>query len=375
MISNGQTRKLIALNPEKKGPRAAEFEAGLRARVIGQDRAIRNIASLYQVFRAGMTNTTRPLGTMLFLGPTGSGKTHVVEAAAEVLFSDRHAIVKIDCAEFQHSHEIAKLIGSPPGYLGHRETAPLLSQENLDKHHTERDPFTLVLFDEIEKASDALWQLLLGILDKATLTLGDNRKVDFSQTMIFMTSNLGAKEMSELITGSIGFAPAKGTSLIDDELDQKIYRTASEAAKRKFSPEFMNRIDKVVVFRSLKHQQLRHILDLELRGVQQRIDEGAGERFSFALTEGAKEFLLSEGVEYRYGARHLKRAIERFLVNPLANLSATGQVRLGDVVLIDLNEQTRKLDFFRDEAETSRATAAIEGVQAMQAKRNSRIAA
>jgi ATP-dependent Clp protease ATP-binding subunit ClpA len=181
--------------------------------------------------------------------------------------------------------------------------------------------------------------------------------------------------MSELITGSIGFAPAKGTSLIDDELDQKIYRTASEAAKRKFSPEFMNRIDKVVVFRSLKHQQLRHILDLELRGVQQRIDEGAGERFSFALTEGAKEFLLSEGVEYRYGARHLKRAIERFLVNPLANLSATGQVRLGDVVLIDLNEQTRKLDFFRDEAETSRATAAIEGVQAMQAKRNSRIAA
>jgi ATP-dependent Clp protease ATP-binding subunit ClpA len=375
MNSNGQTTKLVALNPEKKGPRAAEFEAGLCARVIGQDRAIRNIASLYQVFQAGMTNSSRPLGTMLFLGPTGSGKTHVVEAAADVLFGDRNAIVKIDCAEFQHSHEIAKLIGSPPGYLGHRETAPLLSQENLDKHHTERDPFTLVLFDEIEKASDALWQLLLGILDKGTLTLGDNRKVDFSQTMIFMTSNLGAKEMSELITGSIGFAPAKGTSLIEDELDQKIYRTASEAAKRRFSPEFMNRIDKIVVFRSLKHQQLRQILDLELRGVQQRIDEGAGERFSFVLTMTAKEFLLSEGIEYRYGARHLRRAIERFLVNPLANLSATGQVRLGDVVLVDLNEQTQKLDFFRDEAEASRASAAMEGAQVMQAKSNSRIAA
>jgi ATP-dependent Clp protease ATP-binding subunit ClpA len=375
MNSNGQTTKLVALNPEKKGPRAAEFEAGLCARVIGQDRAIRNIASLYQVFQAGMTNLSRPLGTMLFLGPTGSGKTHVVEAAADVLFGDRNAIVKIDCAEFQHSHEIAKLIGSPPGYLGHRETAPLLSQENLDKHHTERDPFTLVLFDEIEKASDALWQLLLGILDKGTLTLGDNRKVDFSQTMIFMTSNLGAKEMSELITGSIGFAPAKGTSLIEDELDQKIYRTASEAAKRRFSPEFMNRIDRVVVFRSLKHQQLRQILDLELRGVQQRIDEGAGERFSFVLTMTAKEFLLSEGIEYRYGARHLRRAIERFLVNPLANLSATGQVRLGDVVLVDLNEQTQKLDFFRDEAEASRASAAMEGAQVMQAKSNSRIAA
>ncbi|HEX8091088.1 MAG TPA: AAA family ATPase, partial [Blastocatellia bacterium] len=208
-----------------------------------------------------------------------------------------------------------------------------------------------------------------------TLTLGDNRKVDFSQTMIFMTSNLGAKEMSELITGSIGFAPARGKGAVEDDVDQKIYRTASEAAKRKFSPEFMNRIDKVVVFRSLRHQQLRHILDLELRGVQQRIDEGAGERFSFALTDNAKEFLLSEGVEYRYGARHLKRAIERFLVNPLANLSATGQVRLGDVVLIDLNELTRKLDFFRDEAETSRAAAAVEAVQASRAKRDSPIAA
>ena len=375
MSSNVQTRKLVALNPETKGPRAAEFEAGLRARVIGQERAVRNITSLYQVFQAGMTSPSRPLGTMLFLGPTGSGKTHVVEAAAEVLFNDRNAIVKIDCAEFQHSHEIAKLIGSPPGYLGHRETTPLLTQENLDKHHTERDPFTFVLFDEIEKASDALWQLLLGILDKATLTLGDNRKVDFSQTMIFMTSNLGAKEMSELITGSIGFAPAKGTSLIDDELDQKIYRTALDAARRKFSPEFMNRLDKVVVFRSLKHQQLRLILDLELRAVQQRIDEGAGERFSFVLTDDAKKFLLSEGVEYRYGARHLKRAIERYLVNPLANLSATGQVRLGDVVLIDLNELAQKLDFFRDESEPSRAAAAMESAQPIPAKRDSRIAA
>jgi len=210
MTSNGQKRKLIALDPNTKSSVAQQFEAGLRARVVGQDRAIRSITSLYQVFQAGMTNPSRPLGSMLFLGPTGSGKTHVVEAAAEILFGDRNAVIKIDCPEFQHSHEIAKLIGSPPGYLGHRETSPLLTQENLEKHRTERDPFSLVLFDEIEKASDALWQLLLGVLDKGTLTLGDNRRVDFSQTMIFMTSNLGAKEMSELITGSIGFAPARG---------------------------------------------------------------------------------------------------------------------------------------------------------------------
>ncbi len=375
MTSNGSIRKLVALNPETKSPRAQEFESGLRARVIGQDRAIRSITSLYQVFQAGMTNPSRPLGTMIFLGPTGSGKTHVVEAAAEVLFGDRNAVVKIDCAEFQHSHEIAKLIGSPPGYLGHRETRPMLTQENLEKYYTERDPFTFVLFDEIEKASDALWQLLLGVLDKGTLTLGDNNKVDFSQTIIIMTSNLGAKEMSELITGSIGFAPAKGKGMMADDIDQKIYRTASEAARRKFSPEFMNRIDKVVVFRSLKHEQLRQILELELRSVQRRINEGAGEQFYFTVTEPAKEFLLSEGIEYRYGARHLKRAVERFLVNPLANLSATGQVRLGDVVVVDINDQTQKLTFYRDEAETSRAAAAMEAVHAMQVTGGDRIAA
>jgi ATP-dependent Clp protease ATP-binding subunit ClpA len=314
---------------------------------------------------------------MLFLGPTGSGKTRVVEAAAEVLFSDTNAVVKIDCAEFQHSHEIAKLIGSPPGYLGHRETAPMLTQENLDKYHTDTDKLTFVLFDEIEKASDALWQLLLGILDKATLTLGDNRKVDFSQTLILMTSNLGAKELSELITGSIGFAPSKGANMGESDLDQKIYRTALEAARRKFSPEFMNRIDKVVVFRSLRHEQLRGILDLELAAVQRRIDESLGEDFSFKVTDSAKEFLLSEGIEYRYGARHLKRAVERFLVVPLANLSATGQVHLGDCIVIDTDANAEKLAFYLDEAETSKALAALESAQtAVKKKENQpRIAA
>src|SRR3984893_3489776 len=367
MGSNGQKRKLVALDPNTKSALAQQFEAGLQARVVGQERAVRSITSLYQVFQAGMTNPSRPLGAMLFLGPTGSGKTHVVEAAAQILFGDRNAVIKIDCAEFQHSHEIAKLIGSPPGYLGHRETSPMLTQENLDKYRTERDPFTLVLFDEVEKASDSLWQLLLGVLDKATLTLGDNRRVDFSQTMIFMTSNLGAKEMSELITGSIGFAPSKGITLAADDLDQKIYRTASEAAKRKFSPEFMNRIDKVVVFRSLRHQQLCKILDLELKAVQDRIDEGAGERFSFTLTDSAREFLLAEGIEYRYGARHFKRVIEKFLVNPLASLSATGQVHVGDVVVVDIQDQAQKLAFYRDESEAAKTAAAMEAVQAMKA--------
>jgi ATP-dependent Clp protease ATP-binding subunit ClpA len=361
------TKRLVALDPDRKGKQATQFEAELAARVVGQERAVRKVASLYQVFQAGITNPTRPLGTMLFLGPTGSGKTHVVESAAEVLFSDRNSIIKIDCAEYQHSHEIAKLIGSPPGYLGHRETAPLLSQENIDKHKTEQDPFTLVLFDEIEKASDALWQLLLGILDKGTLTLGDNRRVDFTQTMIFMTSNLGAREMSELITGSIGFAPTADAKLSADDLDQKIYRTATEAARRKFSPEFMNRIDKVVVFRSLRREQLRRVLDLELQQVQRRIDEGAGEPFRMIVTERAAEFLLVEGMDCRYGARHLKRAIERFVVTPLANLAATMQVRLGEVAVIDFEGEKRELVFYRDDSQAAHAVAALDLAFARQA--------
>ncbi len=338
--------KGVLLDPERKSPRAKEFEDKLSALIVGQERGVRRLSGLFQIYLAGMNNPSRPIGTMLFLGPTGSGKTRVVEAASEVLFGEPHTVVKIDCAEFQHSHEIAKLIGSPPGYLGHRETSPMLTQENLDKAHTDDTKLTFVLFDEIEKASDSLWQLLLGILDKGTLTLGDNRRVDFSKTVVIMTSNLGAREMSDMISGGIGFAPTKtGTPADDDEIDTKIYRTALEAAKRKFSPEFMNRIDKVVVFRSLKEHHLRRILEIELASVQDRITESAGTKFVFECTDEAKEFLLSEGIDLKYGARHLKRSIERFLVYSLSNLVATQQVETGDFVLVDFDKEMGVLNF------------------------------
>lgn len=346
MAKTKETTQKFLLDPEKKSPRAKDFEDKLTAFIVGQERAVRRMSGIFQIYLAGMNNPARPLGTMLFLGPTGSGKTRVVEAAAQVLFGEPHAVVKIDCAEFQHSHEIAKLIGSPPGYLGHRETSPMLTQENLDKAHTDETKLTFVLFDEIEKASDALWQLLLGILDKATLTLGDNRRVDFSRTVVIMTSNLGAREMSDMISGGIGFAPTKTEKNQDDnEIDTKIYRTALEAAKRKFSPEFMNRIDKVVVFRSLKEHHLRLILEIELRAVQDRITESAGTKFAFECSDEAKEYLLSEGIDLKYGARHLKRAIERFLVYPLSNLVATQQVETGDMVTVDFDEEQSKLLF------------------------------
>ncbi len=338
----------ILLDPERKSPRAAEFEDKLSSLIVGQERAVRRMSGLFQIYLAGMNNPARPIGTMLFLGPTGSGKTRVVEAAAEVLFNEPHTVVKIDCAEFQHSHEIAKLIGSPPGYLGHRETAPMLTQENLDKSHTDDTKLTFVLFDEIEKASDSLWQLLLGILDKATLTLGDNRRVDFSRTVVIMTSNLGAREMSDMISGGIGFSPTKTDQAKEDnEIDTKIYRTALEAAKRKFSPEFMNRIDKVVVFRSLKEHHLRRILDIELNSVQDRITESAGTKFVFECTTEAKEYLLSEGIDLKYGARHLKRSVERFLVYALSNLVATQQVETGDFVMVDFDSEKEVLTFMK----------------------------
>src|SRR5258705_3659018 len=260
MVAEMRTEQVLSqntffLNPRLKCERAQQFNEKLEARIIGQDKAVFGMSNLYQLFLAGMNQASRPIGTLLFLGPTGSGKTRVVEAAAEVLFGNPNAVVKVDCAEFQHSHEIAKLIGSPPGYLGHRETSPMLTQEYLDRMHTKDTKLSLVLFDEIEKASDSLWQLLLGILDKATLTLGDNRRVDFSRTIVIMTSNLGAREMSELISGGIGFAPVKVTTN-PSAVDEKIGRTAVDAARRKFSPEFMNRIDTVVAFRSLSEDHL-----------------------------------------------------------------------------------------------------------------------
>ena len=334
------------LNPSIRSNETRDFEGSLRSKIVGQEEGVQALVDLYQVFCAGLNSPGRPVGNLLFLGPTGSGKTRIVEAAAEILFGDPRAIIKVDCAEFQHSHEIAKLIGSPPGYLGHRETHPLITQEALSANHTDKLKLSFLLFDEIEKASDALWQLLLGMLDKATLTLGDNRRVDLSQTVIFMTSNLGGGEITELMEGGMGFIQPKDKPI--SGLDEKVERTAIEAARRKFSPEFMNRLDKVVVFHPLQRNQLEEVLEIELGQVQQRVLETARGQFLFRVTSAAREFLLTEGTDQRYGARHLKRAIERNIVYPLANLLATEQVHVGDLVRIDWDGVAKALSFVRE---------------------------
>ncbi len=344
----------VPLDPTRTGREAEALEGSLQKLIVGQNEAIEQIVNIYQMFLTGMCAPGRPIGNFLFLGPTGSGKTRIVEATAESLVKNARAVIKIDCAEFQHSHEIAKLIGSPPGYLGHRETHPLLSQEVLNQYHTDNCKVSFVLFDEIEKASDALWNLLLGILDKATLTLGDNRKVDFSRALIFMTSNLGATEMSSLLNPKIGFnahdaAQKCMAGEVDSKLDGKIKRSGAEAARKKFTPEFINRLDKIVTFKPLGSEELRKILDIELNMVQQRVFSTSPDKaFVFKSTDAAKRFLLREGTDLKYGARHLKRAIERLLVQPMSNLIATDQVRGGDWIKVDFDDIRNSMTFVKE---------------------------
>jgi ATP-dependent Clp protease ATP-binding subunit ClpA len=344
----------VILDSTLHSPEGLEFKKSLRAKIVRQEEAVQAMVDLFQVFCAGLNSPGRPVGSFLFLGPTGSGKTRIVEAAAEILFGDPRAAIKVDCGEFQHSHEISKLIGSPPGYLGHRETHPLITQEALAACHTDELKLSFLLFDEIEKASDALWQLLLGMLDKASLTLGDNRRVDLSRTVIFMTSNLGGTEITELMHGGMGFIQPGDKPLTS--LDQKVERTAVEAARRKFSPEFMNRLDKIVVFHPLNREQLTEVMQIELGQVQQRILKTANGQFLFRVTDAGREFLLDEGMDRRYGARHLKRAIERHVVFPMANLLATGQVKAGDMLCIDWDPRVGGLVFWK-EVEAPRSTA------------------
>ncbi len=317
------------LDPNQRGLLTKLLIQQFSNKVVGQADATRVLVEMLENHRAGFCNKTRPIGNALFLGPTGTGKTHVVETFAESLFNNKKACIRIDCAEFQHSHEIAKLLGSPPGYLGHRETHPALTQEALNQYHTAALPITIVLLDEIEKASDTLWSLLLGILDNATLTLGDNRKVDFSKCMIVMTSNLGAREMAK---NEIGF----GTP--DVEHAQEVLKVkAMSAVRSKFTPEFINRLQHIVMFQSLTEAQIEQILDMELVALAERL-EAVSLKFSIVVSPSAKQKLLVEGYNVTYGARHLKRAIEKYIEHPLARLINTQQVEAGDTVIVDFTD-------------------------------------
>ena len=337
----------VALEPNRRSDDIRSFESELRRRIVGQDHAIDSLVSVFQSVRAGLFPEGRPIRNFLFLGPTGSGKTRSVEALAEILFGRPEAIIKIDCAEFQHSHEISKLIGSPPGYIGHRETPAMLRQARLDEFHTPELKITLVLFDEIEKANEALWQLLLGILDKGILTLGDGQQVDFSRTIVFMTSNLGASEMEHAADGSIGFV--NNISNRHEDLTT----IAESAARKRFSPEFLNRLDEILVFHALPAAQLRQVLNIEVGRLELRLQRATGNEINLRLSDQAVDFLIEHGTDCRYGARHLKRALERYLVFPFSSFIDTQQIGTADTLNVGLDGSKQKLTFCKQAISSS----------------------
>jgi len=324
------------LDPTLNADDFENFSSAMRARVIGQDEAVDAFASAMQIFRTGLASPSRPLGSFMFLGPTGTGKTNLVEAAAEVCFDDRRAMLKVDCAEFSHSHEIARLIGSPPGYLGHQETNPYLSSVNVLRYQTADCPFTLLLFDEIEKANNALWQLLLGIMDKGRLTLGTNKEVDLSSCFIFLTSNVGARSVSDILAPEMGFTSGRSRRESDELVHRRIEDAVLWKARRTFSPEFLNRLDYKIVFQRLTLEHMKRILDIELRAIWTRFSK-RGEPIDFDWTDALKQRLLEEGFSEEYGARPLKRLLEQKIVFPLARLLASRQLVGGEAVKVDYN--------------------------------------
>ena len=342
------------LDPQKLSPEARRLKEGLVSRVVGQEPAIDAVTTIHQIWRSGLADPNRPIASFLLLGPTGTGKTRLVEAMAELLFSDRRAMLKIDCAEFSHSHEIARLIGSPPGYLGHRDTPPYLSQENVDRHQTRENPVTLLLFDEIEKANDALWMLLLGILDKGTLTLGTNEQVDLTRCIIFLTSNVGADQFDRLHDKPFGFRTAEPFVAPDMST---VSDSVLEATRRVFSPEFLNRIDRRIVFNSLGEAQFKLILDLEFGYVRQRVRKRLD--VDLRCTPAARRYLLEKGTNPRYGARPLRGLLESEVLFAVANLIGSGQVLEGDAVQLDARRDGEGLVFRAQRA--SRAAAASRG--------------
>lgn len=320
------------LDPTRRSQKADTLINKFEKRIVGQQTAKDAFVSTIESFQSGMFDKTKPIRSLLFLGPTGSGKTGTAEAFTEGVMGNSDKMMKVSCGEFQHSHEIAKLVGSPPGYLGHRETHPFFTNQSLMLARTGVDgkevmPFTIVLWDEVEKASDALWALLLGVLDKGELTTGTNEKVDFKPTIHIMTSNVGVSEMND--DSAIGFNTDKSVD------DSKLEAIAMAAARKKFMPEFLNRLDGIVMFKTLTVENLKEIRSQLLEKVQDRIVCGSNVLFEMRVSDSGLNKILDDGYDRRYNARHLKRTIEKYVAEPLTRLVATGQILDGDIVVAD----------------------------------------
>ncbi len=313
----------------------ADLSRILSQKVVGQPDATRIIVPYIQMFQAGLSPEGRPVGVFLLLGPTGTGKTKTVEALAEVLHGSAKNVLKVDCGEFQMEHEVAKLIGAPPGYLGHRETQPMLTQQKLNAVTSEGCDLSLVLFDEIEKAAPSMTRLLLGVLDKGILRLGDNSTVNFEKSLVFLTSNLGAREMMKEINPDFGFQSFQGADR--GELSGKLQNIALASVRKRFSPEFVNRIDAVITYQPLSTESLTAILEQQIADLQRHVNTRLGNRsFNLEVPQEARQFLLKNGTSSEYGARELNRTIHRHLTQPLATLVAANQVNPGAQVRVEV---------------------------------------
>lgn len=339
--------QVVPLNPSLKSDEILEFEETLNNKIINQAEAVASMSGIYEQYLAGIPKENRPLGIIMLLGTTGVGKTRLAEALAETLFSNPKAMLKINCGEFQSSHEIAKLMGAPPGYVGHgdKNDSAIVSQEKLEQYYTKEHKISIVLFDEIEKASSAFHDILLGILDKGTMTNGKGEVIDFTKSIIILTSNAGAAEMMKIDGGAIGFTSSIPTN-------KNFSSVALNAVRKKFSPEFINRIDKIVVFNSLGVEEMKQILRVELRAVQRRIFSSERHcQFVLSVSKEAELYLVQDGYDKRYGARHLKRSLERNIVTPIASMILTSQIEMGDVVHVDVSNT--KIEFNKVPADSS----------------------
>jgi CheY-like chemotaxis protein/energy-coupling factor transporter ATP-binding protein EcfA2 len=308
----------------------------LSRRIVGQSAATQAIVPYIEMYRSGLAPEGRPAGIFLLLGPTGTGKTKTVEAIADLLHGNEQNILKIDCGEFQMEHAMAKLIGAPPGYMGHGETVPLITQQSLLEITSEESDLSLVLFDELEKAAPSLTKLLLGMLDKGMIRLGDNSIVNFVKSLVFFTSNIGAREMMRAINPEIGFGSSNRPR---PELSSRLESIALGAVRRRFSPEFVNRMDAIITYQPLDEQSLERILDHDIKGMQEHVNSRLGDRcFAIEVAPESREFLLRKGSSQEYGARELKRTLHRELIQPLATMVAREEVPPGSRVAVLLSE-------------------------------------
>ena len=323
-----EPKEWVTLRPRARSTWLEHVAKRWSARVVGQPQATDSILRLLQRIEVQARQPRRTMGSVLLLGPPGCGKTHSVEALAEVLLGSPSALLKINCAEYQQQHEIARLVGAPPGYIGHADTEPVFTRENVERFRTPEFPYTLILFDEIEKAHHSLYSLLLGVLDRAELNDGRNRHVDFSSCLFFFTSNIGSRE-SLRATASSGFIP----QLDEEEAKARNFRTVSlRALKRHFPPEFLRRIEETIVYHPLRPSDLKKILDLELEKAVQVFRHHPSTPFQVEFTSGAKSLLLHHGCDTEYGAAHLQHVLACEFQDPLYRLMATCQVHGGDKI-------------------------------------------